>query len=113
MSNERDWDRFFKLVDEFEADLEENSAAMENEPVLRRLKFSLRKIAGYDPYIAEKASAIEEYLKIFFSSRRHKQYPGGADAVYSKIVHDLLGRIKQQARLLQRGDGQDANEVEP
>lgn len=100
MSNERDWDRFFKLVDEFMEKFEANSAAMENPALLRGLKFQLSEISSYDHYIAEKASEIASLLDIFFSARKHKKYPGGASAVYSRIVHDLLGRIRQRAKIV-------------
>ncbi|MDQ1315525.1 MAG: hypothetical protein QG662_1634 [Pseudomonadota bacterium] len=103
MSNGQDWDRFFNLVDEFAEDLELNAVAMADPPVLRRLKFKLLEISGYDRYIAEKAGEISEHLEILFSARRHKGYTGGSDAVYSKIAHDLLGRIRQRAKVIQMG----------
>lgn len=99
----QDWDRFFNLVDEFYDDLNESAVAMENPAALQRLKFRLVEISGYDRYIAEKAAEISEHLGILFSTRRHKQYPGGADAVYSKIANDLLGRIRQRAKQARQG----------
>lgn len=103
MSDESSIDRIFKLIDAFEEDLELNSAAMENPAVLRRLKFKLSEISGYDHYIAEKTGEITALLETFFSARKHKKYPGGASAVYSKIVHEHLVRIRQRAKEIKMG----------
>lgn len=103
----QDWDRFFNLVDEFYDDLNESAVAMENPAALQRLKFRLVEISGYDRYIAEKAGEISEHLDILFSAKRHKGYTGGSDAVYSKIAHDLLGRIRQRAKVIQMGLTED------
>ena len=103
MSNEPSFDRLFKLIDEFKEKFETNSAAMENPALLRGLKFQLSEISSYDHYIAEKAGEISSLLDIFFSARKHKRYPGGASAVYSRIVHDLLGSIRQRVKSIRAG----------
>ena len=85
------------LAKEIEEYFEENSCPIPNEPALRRIKFLCARIGGYDHYIAEKAGEIEYLAGRFFSSRKHKTHPGGADGIYSRIVHDLLSRIRDRA----------------
>lgn len=108
MSSDQDWDHFFKLVDEFKRAFDNMGGSAD----LPRLKFRLREISAYDRYIAEKTGQIEEHLDILCSTRKCKAYPGGVEAVYQKIAIELLGNIRQRARLVRQGqtDGEVAPE---
>lgn len=91
-------ERIVSQIDAIEEEFKRNAHPVENPAVLKRLRFQLRQISSLDNYIGEKAGEISELMGIFFSARRHATYPGGPDEVYSRIVHDLFGRIRQRAK---------------
>jgi hypothetical protein len=86
-----------ELAAELESFFKGNACPMENEPVLRRIRFLCSRLGAYDYYVAEKAGEINYLAGRFFSTRKHTKYPGGADEIYNRIVHDLLSRIRTRA----------------
>lgn len=84
-------------VGQLEVFFKDNAYAMPNDYALRHVKFLCNSLCLGDPYIAEKAGEIAYLAERFYSVRKHNSYPGGADGIYNKIVHSLVGRIRTRA----------------
>ena len=87
-----------QVVREIEDALNEQSVAGPNERIPKRVRFLASQLSGRDRYAAEKAYKIVELAGIFYSTRRHAKYSGGADALWAEMTYDLLNRIRSQAR---------------
>jgi hypothetical protein len=94
-------EKIIERVAELEVFFKENAYAMPNEPVLKKVKFLCTSLCIGDSYVSEKAEEIAGLSVIFFSDRKHNNYPGGADELYNKIAIDLIGRIKTRAKSIE------------
>lgn len=90
------------LADKIEGYFKENAFPVSNEPVLRRIRFMCGQIGGLDRDVAEKAGDIANLASIFFSARKHREYPGGAEEICNRIIYELLPRIRTLAKRLER-----------
>lgn len=93
-------EKILELADETERFFKENAYPIPNEPAVRRMKYLCARMGAYDHYIAEKAGEISQLSEQFFSARKHQKFHGGANMIYSRIVSDLLHRIRSRARTI-------------
>ncbi|MDH4241017.1 MAG: hypothetical protein OEW48_15770 [Phycisphaerae bacterium] len=92
----RDSNDMRKIVDEIE-DIFKNNNYPEPKPfIVRRISFLVSYLIPFDSYVAEKAGEISDLSKIYYSTRKHQKHRGGPEEIYSRIVNDLLNRIRQR-----------------
>lgn len=87
-----------EIADGIAAALNEQTVAATNKSIPKRIEFLAAQCAGLSTYAAEKAHKIARLAEIFYSERRHESYPGGAQALWQEITHELLKRITQDAQ---------------
>jgi hypothetical protein len=92
-----------QVAAQIEAALNGQPYAAANASIPRRVRFLAAQLSGRDHYAAEKAYRIAELAQQFYSARKHAKYPGGAEALWAEMTHDLLGRIRSQARSREAG----------
>ena len=90
-------DQITKIADEIEKVLQENDMPAANQTAINRLRFLAQELHGVDNYTAEKAHKIARHAEQFYSTRKHENYRGGADQLYTDMKFDLLRRIRGQA----------------
>lgn len=92
-------ENILKIALEIEAVLNDYPFSTPNHFIPQRIRFLAAKLNAFDHYAAEKAYKIAERADSFYSARKHAKYPGGAEALWSEMTFDLLGRIKSQAQV--------------
>ena len=94
-----------RLVDDVEKLLRENDLAIPNPYVPKRIRFLATMMRPLNGYAGRKCDDIAYKADIFYSDRKHKNYQGGADALYAEMTFSLLGILKSQVQLLQETEG--------
>ena len=98
-------DQILGVAAEIENVLSENDLSIANSVAVKRLQLLATSMAGIDHYAARKASKIASLAVLFYSDRKHRSFPGGADAIYHEMRHALLGTIRSQAQVLRDAAG--------
>jgi len=92
-------EKIIKVADEIETALNESPIPRSNQLILNRIRFLAGQLSGCDNYAWEKAREIAMLASIYYSARKHAKYPGGSDALRTRMTLDLLGRIRSQAKI--------------
>lgn len=91
-------EQIIKVAAEIEAVLNECPIPTPSQSIPKRIYFLAGQLSGCDQYAMEKAYEISGLASIYYSARKHTKYPGGSDALWTKMTLDLLGRIRSQAQ---------------
>jgi hypothetical protein len=88
-----------KIASDIETVLNEHSFSVPNDFVPMRIRFLAAQLNGLDRDAARYAYKIAAHADIFYSTRKHAKYPGGAEALWAEMVFGFLNVIKSRAQL--------------
>lgn len=77
------------------SDLISGLMPVENPAVLAEAKRLCRSITIYDSYVSEKLSKLERYLEQYFSVRKWRSHPRGAEGVM-RDIRATIGSMRHQ-----------------
>lgn len=90
-------DNYEEALSNLEAmsDLLNGLTPVENPAVLAEAKRLCRNITIYDSYVFEKLSKLERYLEQYFSARKWRNHPRGAEGVM-RDIRAVIGNMRHQ-----------------
>jgi hypothetical protein len=90
--------KIIKAAAEIEAALKTYPMPLPNQAIPNRIRFLAAQLSGCDRYAAENAYKIAELASIFYSARKHMEYNGGSDVLWTEMTIELINRIRNQAK---------------
>ncbi|MFZ4702890.1 MAG: hypothetical protein ACOYMG_22835 [Candidatus Methylumidiphilus sp.] len=88
-----------QVANDIEAALNKQTVPGPNTGIISQLQGLAASLNGKDVYAAEKAYQIAELAGIYYSVRKHVNYPGGSSALWAKMAYDLVSTLKSQANV--------------
>ncbi len=93
-----------RIADEMESELKAHEMPDANPQLIGRLRFLRSPLGALDTYASEKAGDLTAKAEIFYSARKHWDYPGGT-ALLRAQMFALLDRIRGVADTRERNGG--------
>jgi hypothetical protein len=69
-----------------ERELKAHPSPHPNPALLDRLKFLRLKFEGVDDYAFQQATILVSRTELYYSDGKHRDYPGGPDALFEAIM---------------------------
>jgi hypothetical protein len=95
--------QILKAADEIEALLEKHQVPSPNQNVVNAFKSIAARLTPIANYPSGLVWELTDLAEKFYSHRKHEKH-GDADAIYSRMRHELLERIRDQAPLYENSE---------